>query len=153
MLPCELPRGIGVGVTGIGDENVMGSVCCPHIVVISQFAWLLLNGGEGVGSMKGEEPRASAKVYESMSCVGVVVKSKPLCKGKVESNMLPHRDGVCGIPWQSILGATVDFISKGKQFDGDDDGGVWKSNIICSLSNAPSKLICCWGVEFLEGGV
>lgn len=99
------------------------SVCCPHIVVMSQFAWLLLNGGDGVGSMKGEEPRASAKVYESISCVGVV-KSNPLCIGKVESNMLPHREGVCGMPWQSILGATVDFMSNGKQFDGEDDGGV-----------------------------
>lgn len=83
-----------------------------------------------------------------MLCVGV--KSTLFWNAAAE---LPLRDGVIGIPWHSMLGATVDFMSKGKQPDVDVGEGVNSSNIMVSLPKEISKSMECCGVEFLGGGV
>lgn len=92
--------------------------------------------------------RESMKLYASMPCVGV--KSTLFWNAAAE---LLFRDGVIGIPWHSILGATVDFMSKGKQPEVDGGEGVKSSNIMVSLPKAISKSMGCCGVEFLGGGV
>lgn len=133
-------------------------VCCAHMKAISEYGILPLNAGDGVDNTKGDAEATFMKLYGSMPCVGVGVKSivPELCKAIAGSNWGLFRAGVIGKPWH-MSRAAFDFTSLGKQSYVEGGEGV-KSNKMAPFPKDVSKpdvsiSIGCCGVEFLDGGV
>lgn len=80
MLRWELV-GVGVVMVMAGDEfrsrKSIGvpPVCCAHMKAMSEYGKLPLNAGDGVDNTKGDAEATFMKLYGSIPCVGVGVKS------------------------------------------------------------------------------
>lgn len=93
ILRWEL-EGVGVPMLMAGDEfrsrKSIGvpPVCCAHMNAMSEYGKLPLKAGDGVDSTKGDAEATFMKLYGSMPCVGVGVKSivPELCKVIAGSN-------------------------------------------------------------------